>query len=312
MGINKYIPKKLSRSSSEPIWYNTEIRRTLRQQRILRNRLRKGSCESLKRKFRNLRNKLKKLLTTACNYFKQFTLGQSLKENPKFFWKYVKSLRKSPNKIVSLLNSKGDVVTENMEIVKALNSQFLSVFTKEDTTPLPQVDLLSEVIMSDVNVSTAGVQKLLETLDPHKSLGTDNISPRILKELAAVLSPFLSNLFQQSIDSGEPIDWKLANVCPINKSGCHKNPGNYRPASLTSIVSKTLEHIIYSHIMAHLNKGLITDNQHGFRQGHSFETQLAIFVHAIQSALDKGKEIDAVFLDFAKAFDTVPPSASFA
>ena len=118
--------------------------------------------------------------------------------------------------------------------------------------------------MSDVNISAAGVQKLFETLDPHKAVGPDNISPRILKELAAVLCPFLSNLFQQSSESVKlPIDWKLANVCPIYKSGCHKNPGNYCPVSLTSIVSKTLEHISYSHIMAHLNKeGLITDNQH--------------------------------------------------
>ena len=76
--------------------------------------------------------------------------------------------------------------------------------------------------MSDVNISAAGVQKLLEILDPHKAVGPDNISPRILKELAAVLSPFLSKLFQQSIDSGElPIDWKLINVCPIFQSGCH-------------------------------------------------------------------------------------------
>ena len=102
IGISKYIPKKLSRSSSEPIWYSTEIRRTLRLQRILRNRMRKSSSESLKHKFKCLCNKLKKLLTNACNHFKQFTLGQSLKENPKFFWKYVKSLGKSPNKIVSV------------------------------------------------------------------------------------------------------------------------------------------------------------------------------------------------------------------
>ena len=102
------------------------------------------------------------------------------------------------------------------------------------------------------------------------------------------------------------MDWKLVNVCPIYKSVCHKNPGNYHPVSLTFIVSKVLEHIIYSHIIAHLNKeGLITDNQHGFRHGHSCETQLAIFVHDIQSVLDKSREIDAVFLDFAKAFEAV-------
>ena len=80
-----------------------------------------------------------------------------------------------------MLNSKGDVITENTEIVNALNFQFNSVFTKEDTTLLPQVDLLSEVIMSDVNISPAGVQKLLETLDPHKSIGPDNIYPEFLR-----------------------------------------------------------------------------------------------------------------------------------
>lgn len=162
--------------------------------------------------------------------------------------------------------------------------------------------------MDNIIISPVGVQKLLEALEPHKSLGPDNISPRLLRELAPVLSPFLANLFQQSVDSGElSLDWKIANVCPIYKSGCHKDPANYRPVSLTSIVSKTLEHIIYSNVMTHLIKeSLITDTQHGFRQGRSCETQLAMFVHDIQSVLDSGNEIDAIFLDFAKAFDTVP------
>ena len=62
--------------------------------------------------------------------------------------------------------------------------------------------------------------------------------------------------FQQFVDSDElPIYWKLANVCPMYKSGCHKNPVKYCPVSQTSIVIKTLEHVIYSHIMAHLNRG---------------------------------------------------------
>ena len=84
-GINKFIPKRLSRSSSEPIWYNTEIRRVLRQQQTLKNHLRENTNESLKLKFKRLRNKLKKLLAIAFTHFKQFTLGQSLKENPKYF-----------------------------------------------------------------------------------------------------------------------------------------------------------------------------------------------------------------------------------
>ena len=59
-------------------------------------------------------------------------------------------------------------------------------------------------------------------------------SPRWLKELAPAVSPFLTKIFQQTLDKGElPLDWKYANVCPIFKSGSNMNPANYQSFSLT-------------------------------------------------------------------------------
>ena len=55
---------------------------------------------------------------------------------------------------------------------------------------------------------------------------------------------------------------------------------NYRPVSLTCVCCKLLEHIIYSHVMAHLQtNNLLSVNQHGFRSGFSCETQLILTVH---------------------------------
>ena len=39
-----------------------------------------------------------------------------------------------------------------------------------------------------------------------------------------------------AISKLDHLTWNDPNVCPIYKSGCHKNPGNYRPVSLTFIV----------------------------------------------------------------------------
>ena len=47
-------------------------------------------------------------------------------------------------------------------------------------------------------------------------------------------------------------------------------------------------------------------HQHGFRKHRSCETQLALFSHDILRTMHEGYQTDAIFLDFRKAFDSVP------
>ena len=51
----------------------------------------------------------------------------------------------------------------------------------------------------------------------------------------------------------------------------------------------------------------LSEVQHGFRKHHSCITQLVEAVHDFANALDKGQHLDAVTLDFSKAFDKVVP-----
>ena len=82
---------------------------------------------------------------------------------------------------------------------------------------------------------------------------------------------------------------------------------NYRPVSLTCICSKVLEHIICRHILDHLERhNILTDVQHGFRSGHSCESQLLTTLQDFLHSWDANNQVDVVVLDFAKAFDTVP------
>ncbi len=60
--------------------------------------------------------------------------------------------------------------------------------------------------------------------------------------------------------------------------------------------------------MNHLDaNNILTDTQHGFRPRRSCESQLITTFHDIAGQLDRRdiKQVDAVILDFAEAFDKV-------
>ena len=163
--------------------------------------------------------------------------------------------------------------------------------------------------MPNIVITIPGVQKLLKNLKPNKASGPDNIPSKFLRETAAELAPALTSLFKASLHQSKiPNDWRHARVSPLYKSGKsdRSKPANYRPISLTSISCKVMEHIICSNLMRHLDEcDILTDFQHGFRRKRSCETQLVLTVDDLSRALDQGRQVDCILLDFAKAFDKV-------
>jgi len=98
-----------------------------------------------------------------------------------------------------------------------------------------------------------------------------------------------------------PSDWKRATVIPIHNVGDRSLVTNYRPVSLTSVVCKQMEHVIASYLRQVWDKNnWLYEGQHGFRPGYSCESQV------IADCLDNGDKIDAIKVDFSKAFDLVP------
>ena len=161
--------------------------------------------------------------------------------------------------------------------------------------------------ISAIIITLNGVINLLQDLKPYKANGPDKIPTRLLKECVKEIAPSLVLLYQASLkQSIVPTEWKHALVTPIFKKGDRSLASNYRPISLTSVCGKLLEHIIFSKIMDHLNlHNILSDAQHGFRSKCSCETQLLLTVHDFACGLNEGKQIDAIILDFTKAFDKV-------
>ena len=77
----------------------------------------KKSVKEVKKKIKNKKNSLERRVMTC------------RKSNPKIFYAYIKSAKKSRSKIGPLKNNKGVAVTDPQEQAQILNGQYASVFT---------------------------------------------------------------------------------------------------------------------------------------------------------------------------------------
>ena len=200
------------------------------------------------------------------------------------------------------------LITDDTSKAEALREQYDSVFTKENLTNLPDIPKSPYGDIPDICFTACGIQSQLESIRPDKACGQDQIPTRVLKETATELAPVLASLFQQSFNIGIlPSDWKYANITIIFKKGHRADPKNYRPVSLTSLTSQIMEHIVCKQICHHLSaNSAIYRHQHGFQKGLSCETQLILIIHEWASILNINGQVDVIFLDFEKAFDSVP------
>ncbi|CAB4015589.1 Hypothetical predicted protein, partial [Paramuricea clavata] len=125
-----------------------------------------------------------------------------------------------------------------------------------------------------------------------------------------VVTPILTKLFIRSLTcSTFPSTWKSGKVTALFKSGDQSNASNYKPITILPTISKVLEKAVHSQVYRYLiDNKILTPRQFGFRPKLSTEIALAHFTDIILANMDKGLVTGAVFLDLAKAFDSVDHS----
>uniref|UniRef100_A0A8C7LY57 Reverse transcriptase domain-containing protein n=1 Tax=Oncorhynchus mykiss TaxID=8022 RepID=A0A8C7LY57_ONCMY len=158
---------------------------------------------------------------------------------------------------------------------------------------------------SFTQIQIADVLKELQNLDPYKSAGLDNLDPLFLKSSAEIVATPISSLFNLSFVSSEiPKDWKAAAV--IFKGGDTLDPNCYRPISILPCLSKVYESQVNKQITDHFESNhTFSAMQSGFRAGHGCTSATLKVLNDIITAIDKRHYCAAVFIDLAKAFDSV-------
>jgi hypothetical protein len=296
------------RNHNRPPWLNREILRAIRRKKKLWRAAKQGQRvdeykaaeKEVRNRIRNAKRKFERDIARGCG---------SEQSNKKRFFAYVKQKTKSRAGIGPLKDRSGNVVQGDEEMAEVLNHFFSSVFTREDTVNVPDpADTGCRDELRDINISVRAVKGKIKKLRVDAAAGPDKIGPLLLKKLVEEISLPLAKIMRASLQEGSvPVDWRAANVTPIFKKGRKSEPENYRPVSLTSVSCRLMEGIVKDQIVTHLERNnLIKSSQHGFMKGRSCTSNLLAFLEEVTAEIDKGEAMDVIYLDFAKAFDTVP------
>ena len=132
----------------------------------------------------------------------------------------------------------------------------------------------------------------------------------LLKASKHVLSEHLAKEMNLSVQTGRyPTKLKISKVFPIFKSDDDTDPSNYRTISLLSIFNRIFEKTMFNRLTNFVEKNqLLSDVQYDFRKYHSTHRAILDIVNSIQSNMDQKVFTCAIFIDLAKAFDTVEPT----
>ena len=319
---DKYMPltrlsKKKNKNLLKP-WISQGIRESIASRNKLRKKSFKSKCDvihNLYKTYHNMITHLKKI--SYDNYYKN-KLSQSF-GNKRKEWEIVNEItryksRKKSN-IHSLKGDDGRILRNDVDIANCLNEHFNSIgekmgnkFTKLDGD-LKAVENIERCCNSIYlrRTTVEEIEKLIRLLKSSKASGIDGISNYIVKLSVKVVSPVLMKLFNSCMDEGIfPDMFKIACVIPLFKGGEKTESTNYRPISLLPVFSKLFEKVIEVRLAKFLDKNkLITPHQFGFRKHYSTELAVTEIQNMLLKNIDENKITCTIFLDLAKAFDTV-------
>ena len=229
--------------------------------------------------------------------------------NKKMFYGYINRKLKSNRSLPPLLDDNNVIVMESEQKAELLNTKFSKVFISDNSVyPDFQYQLPPNLSsMSEIIITPSKVNNAINRLKNQVSRTPENIPSYYIKKTKDSLVKPLARLFNLSLKLGKvPTLWKQALVTPIYKKGLRNKAENYRQVSLTSVFVRILESIIKTDLSLYLRVNQLLSNQQcGFVEGRSTLSQQVMLFDELTSNFDDKINSDMIYLDFAKAFDSV-------
>jgi len=292
-----------------------ELRRLIAEKRRARSKWQHTHYPADKIKYNFLSNKLKSLLKThKTNLYKSHI--QNLSFSNGSIWRKTKSIlrikdspppiRRPDNSLAFSDKEKADILAE--ELSGVFKPHLISTPALHMSTVMNSLQSTLPMALPAKPTSPAEIVGIIKKLANNKSPGHDLISNKVVKNLPTKIIVHLSHIYNAALRlSYFPTTWKSSVIVTVLKPGKPpEQPSSYRPISLLPVLGKILEKVILKRIttIAQLNNR-IPNFQFGFRSLHATTHQLHRVVDTISTALETKKYCAGVFLDVAKAFDTV-------
>lgn len=272
---------------------------------------------SLLQYFKDYKNRLTSTLRASKDdyYRNRFVKFQG---NLKKTWQTISDVgsdlkKKSDEQDIMLSRVDGPTTDDPAEVADIFNDYFSTIGSKlaskipNNFAPTQQKVNNHIFILEPTNEDE--VSQLIQSLKSDSANGPDDIPAKLLKHISPLILKPLTHLINVCFRTGTfPSIFKTAYTIVIFKEGDKTNPGNYRPISLISQLSKILEKSLKSRLLSFLESTKhFSNRQYGFRPGRSTQDAMYALIESISTNLNPAlkKKVLAIFLDLAKAFDTV-------
>ena len=303
-------------------WLTKAIKKSIKTKHKMYSKLVKSGFNSeLHAKYKKFRNMLTSQLRIARKHY-YGELFKKFEGNTAKTWNTINEVlgsKEQKNRLTvdKLLFDKDNVqqICETpKQIVEAFNEFFVEVGPNlANRIPDANVsfhDFLPDEVSESFcwsPVTPVEIESLLNACDHKKACGHDNLPVKLLSDGAQYISTPLAHIFNLSLKLGLfPDSLKVARVSPVYKKGDRDQPGNYRPISVLSILSKIFEKLVNKRLITFLsNNDVLYKHQYGFRENHSTKLAVINLINQLVRFQDEGKVTVGVFIDFAKAFDTI-------
>jgi hypothetical protein len=308
---NMCFPKiKLKISSmSKPKWISKGIKTCSNKRRHLLWKYRKSPTEINKVTFQNYTKRYKKIINLTQRAQNDYYIHQS--ENiSRATWNVINKYNNNlPKENISSIIYNETEIMEPVKMANAFNDYYInSVKSNYNDELKPNYfrnNQHNSMFLSPV--STFDIIKIIKSLKNTNSVGHDEVSTKVIKNVANIIAPILCHITNQCIEKGVfPNRLKLTIIIPLFKKDDKKLLKNYRPIALISIFSKILENVISGKLYNYFEmNNLFTNSQYGFRKNRSINLALYEFLEKTITSVDKRKPTIALFMDMSKAFDHV-------
>ena len=298
-------------------WMTPALLRMIdKRNKLLKTFLRNRTVEN-ERRFRTFRNTVRLATRQAkrAYYQAQFTKNA---QKPKLLWSnLLEAIKKNPQRL-SLPGSfeiDGIPLTDPKNISESFNHFYSQVAPKMDTALGPSLtDPMSFLhnieIPNQLEFTPVSEEYVALIIKEFRdgSAGLDGINTKLLKKIIPSTLPHITCLMNLCIEKCTfPACFKRALITPVYKSGPRYLFANYRPISLLPILSKVLEKVMHNQLQSFIQENdILFDCQFGFRSNRSTYMPLSVIQdHVTANLLNCEKKMVGIYLDLARAFDTV-------
>jgi hypothetical protein len=222
------------------------------------------------------------------------------RSNASDMWAKVKQLTRPTTAAPTSTNVTASSLNEHYTTISTDNNYLEPL--KKASVP-PQAGHFSELT----------IFKMLDQLK-HTATGLDNIPAWYLKLAAPLIYEQLTHLLNRSLlSSTVPTQWKTACITPLPKVTSPTTPSEYRPISITPVLSRAFERLVVQTFLypAILNPPptLTFSDQYAFRPSGSTTAAILSTLNHITTLLSSQEYVHVIALDFSKAFDSVRHSS---